>query len=99
MGRGARILLTVRDDRGREIALNEEQWAHVKARHPELDDSLLPDLARELRSPYRIHYWPPREEWFYFKKLGPSYCLKVVVVFDRPERGRIITMFPRRSIP
>jgi len=99
MERNVRLILRVRDKRGREIRLDEERWAHVKARHPELDDWLLPDLARELREPYRVHYWPPREEWFYFKRLGPSQWLKIVVIFDQPERGHIITMFPRRSIP
>ena len=39
------------------------------------------------------------EEWFYAKAVGPSRWLKVVVVFDAPDPGRIITAFPRRRKP
>ncbi len=91
--------MSVRDRRGREVILAEERWSHIRERHPELDEEwVLAGLRRELVEPYEIHYWPDRnEEWHYLKKVGPSRWLKVVVVWDDPEHGRIITMFPRRS--
>jgi hypothetical protein len=41
----------------------------------------------------------PDEEWFYLVGVGPSRWLKVVVVFDSPSSGLIITAFPRRRKP
>jgi hypothetical protein len=41
----------------------------------------------------------PDEEWYYLAGAGPSRWLKVVVVFESFERGRIITAFPRRRKP
>jgi hypothetical protein len=39
------------------------------------------------------------EEWFYLANAGPSRWLKVVVVFESRDSGRIITAFPRRRKP
>jgi hypothetical protein len=39
------------------------------------------------------------EEWLYLEGAGPSRWLKVVVVFDSANRGRIITSFARRRKP
>ncbi len=39
------------------------------------------------------------EEWFYLADAGPSRWLKIVVVFEAPASGRIITAFPRRRKP
>jgi hypothetical protein len=41
----------------------------------------------------------PDEEWLYLEGAGPSRWLKVVVVFDSENRGRIITSFARRRKP
>ena len=41
----------------------------------------------------------PGEEWFYLSNAGPSRWLKVVVVYDSPVSGPIITAFPRRRKP
>ena len=40
----------------------------------------------------------PCEQWFYLADVGPSRWLKVVVNFDASV-GRIITAFPRRTLP
>lgn len=53
--------------------------------------------ARSRRRPRR--WLAAGEEWFYLHDAGPSRWLKVVVVFDRPASGRIITAFPRRRKP
>jgi len=40
----------------------------------------------------------PNERWFYRAGTGPSWWIKVVVVYEE-ERGSIITAFPRRAFP
>jgi hypothetical protein len=93
-------VFAVRDRTGREIVLTQERWSHIQIRHPEVQEGYLTDIERELVEAYEIHYWPDRnEEWHYLKKVGPTRWLKVVIVWDDPEHGRIITMFPRRSKP
>jgi hypothetical protein len=90
---------TSRDPRGREIVLAAERWKHIIEAHPELvphQDQVL----RAVEAPTETSSGrQPDEEWFYLADAGPSRWLKVVVVFDSPSSGRIITAFPRRRKP
>lgn len=88
-----------RDPRGREVVLTGERWKHIIDGHPELK-AHLEDVVRAIEAPTdttagRGSY----EEWFYLADVGPSRWLKVVVVFEAPPTGRIITAFPRRRKP
>ena len=90
---------TMRDPTGREVSLGDERWAHIIDGHPELQD-IQADIARAVESPSEVIAGrAPDEEWFYLAGAGPSRWLKVVVVFDRQGRGRIITAFGRRRKP
>jgi hypothetical protein len=55
-------------------------------------------LAAIRRPDVRIAGREADEEWFYLVGAGPSQSLKVVVSYEGGE-GRIVTAFPRRSIP
>lgn len=72
---------------------------HIVDGHPELaahED----DVLRAVEAPTEAMAGRGLgEEWFYLHDAGPSRWLKVVVVFDRPASGRIITAFPRRRKP
>jgi hypothetical protein len=81
------------------VSLGEERWAHIVDGHPELRD-IQADIVRAVESPSEVIVGrAPDEEWFYLAGAGPSRWLKVVVVFDRQGRGRIITAFGRRRKP
>lgn len=89
----------VHDRQGREISLDAERWAHIIDGHPELRD-MQDEVLRAVESPSEILAGRMSdEEWFYLEGAGPSRWLKVVVVFDRQGRGRIITAFGRRRKP
>ena len=90
---------SIRDPKGREISLEDERWAHIIDGHPELSD-FRGDVLRAVEAPTEILAGrAPDEEWFYLADAGPSRWLKVVVVFDSADRGRIITAFGRRRKP
>jgi hypothetical protein len=81
------------------VSLEAERWEHIISGHPELRDNLA-DIARAVESPSEVIAGrAPDEEWFYLAEAGPSRWLKVVVVFDRSNSGRIITAFGRRRKP
>lgn len=89
----------IRDHRGREVLLSLERWRHIISGHPEIE-AFENEIRRAVEAPTAI--LPGREvneEWLYLEGAGPSRWLKVVVVFDRAERGRIITAFARRRKP
>jgi hypothetical protein len=90
---------SIRDPKGREISLDDERWAHIIDGHPELSD-IRDDVLRAVKAPTEILAGrAPDEEWFYLADAGPSRWLKVVVVFDPTDGGRIITAFGRRRKP
>ncbi len=90
---------SVRDQQHREISLDSERWTHIVDGHPELS-GIQDEVLRAVESPSEILAGrTPDEEWFYLEGAGPSRWLKVVVVFDRPDSGRIITAFGRRRKP
>ena len=90
---------STRDPKGREISLDDERWAHIVDGHPELSD-FRGDVLRAVEAPTEILAGrAPDEEWFYLTDAGPSRWLKVVVVFDPADHGRIITAFGRRRKP
>lgn len=90
---------TIRDREGREIILSPERWQHIVSGHPEIK-AYGQEVRRAVESPTAILSGrDPGEEWLYLEGAGPSRWLKVVVVFDSAERGRIITAFARRRKP
>lgn len=89
----------VRDPQGRDVMLGAERWEHIIDGHPELRD-MQREVLRAVKSPSEVLTGRmPDEEWFYLADAGPSRWLKVVVVFDRANSGRIITAFGRRRKP
>jgi hypothetical protein len=89
----------IRDPQGRGVLLGVERWEHIVDGHPELGH-VQEEVLRAVESPTEV--MPGRssdEEWFYLEGAGPSRWLKVVVVFDQSNRGRIITAFGRRRKP
>jgi len=88
-----------RDRQGREITLSPERWQHIVSGHPEIE-AYAKDVRRTVEAPTAvISGREPDEEWLYLERAGPSRWLKVVVVFDSADRGRIITSFARRRKP
>lgn len=89
----------MRDPRGRSVSLDAERWEHITSGHPELRNNQA-DVVRAVELPSEVIAGrAPDEEWFYLAGAGPTRWLKVVVVFDRSNRGRIITAFGRRRKP
>jgi hypothetical protein len=89
---------STRDPRGREISLDDERWAHIIDGHPEMSD-MRGDVLRAVKASEILAGRTADEEWFYLAGAGPSRWLKVVVIFDPADRGRIITAFGRRRKP
>jgi hypothetical protein len=89
----------IRDQQGRDILLDVERWEHIVDGHPELEH-IQDEVLRAVESPTEVMTGRSSdEEWFYLEGAGPSRWLKVVVVFDRSNSGRIITAFGRRRKP
>lgn len=89
----------IRDREGREVLLSPERWQHIVSGHPEIE-VYEQEIRRAVESPTAILPGrEPDEEWLYLEGAGPSRWLKVVVVFDSEESGRIITAFARRRKP
>ncbi|MBA2262929.1 MAG: hypothetical protein H0W03_09710 [Solirubrobacterales bacterium] len=79
--------------------LTAERWGHIVDGHPELKVHR-EDVLRAIEAPTETTAGRGTdEEWFYLAGAGPSRWLKVVVLFERPASGRIITAFPRRRKP
>jgi hypothetical protein len=92
------LIATVVDARGRGVVLTSERWRHVTAGHPEFA-AHQGAVLDAVRSPTRtIPGRGPDEEWCYLRGAGPSSWLKVVVAYEGTA-GRIVTAFPRRSMP
>jgi hypothetical protein len=90
---------TIQDRQGREILLSAERWRHIVSGHPEIE-VYGQEIHRAIESPTAVLPGrEPDEEWLYLEGAGPSQWLKVVVVFDSAEHGRIITAFARRRKP
>jgi hypothetical protein len=88
-----------RDSRGRDVVLSIERWQHIIDAHPEIE-AHEEDVLRAIASPTAVLAGRESdEEWFYLEGAGPSRWLKVVVSFDGPQSGRIITAFARRRKP
>jgi hypothetical protein len=94
----ARWGITAPDELGREVELTEERWLHIVDGHPELAP-LRGTVIRAACAPTRrLPGRRPGEEWCYLEGVGPSKWLKVVVAYAG-QTGRIVTAFPRRSLP
>jgi hypothetical protein len=90
---------TIRDRRGREVVLSPDRWGHVVSAHPEIA-TYRQEVRRAVESPTSVVAGRESdEEWLYLEGAGPSRWLKVVVVFDTEDQGRIITSFARRRKP
>ncbi|HEX3173003.1 MAG TPA: hypothetical protein VHQ43_02140 [Solirubrobacterales bacterium] len=89
----------LRDRQGREVLLSPARWRHIVSAHPEIE-TYAKEICRAVESPTAVLAGrEPDEEWLYLEGAGPSRWLKVVVVFDSEDRGRIITSFARRRKP
>ena len=92
------MLAATLDPSGRRVELDEERWQHIVQQHPRMARYVRSVMAA-IRDPDRILPGDePGEEFFYLEGEGPSRWLKVVVHFEE-EEGRIITAFPRSSMP
>jgi hypothetical protein len=88
-----------RDRQGREVLLSPERWRHIVSAHPEIE-VYEKEVGRAVESPTAVLTGREGdEEWLYLEGAGPSRWLKVVVVFDSEDLGRIITSFARRRKP
>lgn len=92
------IIATCIDPAGQPVQLTHERWQHIIDGHPEL----MPfqhQILEAVRAPdhHREGRWMG-EEWFYLATIQPSRWLKVVVRYEAGV-GRIVTAFPRRSLP
>jgi hypothetical protein len=93
-----RILVTLTDPSGRRVVLDERGWRHITLDHPELRVHQM-TIRQAVEEPaFRHRGRRPNEEWFYLEGVGPSKFLKVVVRYSAGG-GRIVTAFPRRSVP
>ncbi len=98
MADGDELLVTTLDPDGRIVELSADRWSHIVDGHPELARHL-ESVGRTVREPdRRVAGRGQGEEWFYLAGAGPSRWLKVVVHYEG-GRGRIVTVFARRSIP
>lgn len=81
------------------VLLSPGRWQHIVSSHPEIE-VYEQEVRRAVESPTAVLPGrEPDEEWLYLERAGPSRWLKVVVVFDSAEGGRIITAFARRRKP
>jgi hypothetical protein len=78
--------------------LTDERWQHICNGHPELAPRQRHVMAAVSNPDHRRAGRWPDEAWFYLATTYPSQWLKVVVRYEQ-GRGRIITAFPRRSLP
>jgi hypothetical protein len=92
------VIASVADEKGRRVELTEERWLHIVDAHPELElhQAVVIDAAGA--PTHRLLATRPGEEWCYLEAVGPSRWLKVVVAYAG-QTGRIVTAFPRRSLP
>lgn len=89
----------IRDRQRRDVLLSPERWRHIISAHPEIEPYEA-EIRRAVETPTAVLAGrEPGEEWLYLEGAGPSRWLKVVVVFDSEDRGRIITSFARRRKP
>jgi hypothetical protein len=89
----------LRDRQDREVTLSPARWQHIVSAHPEIE-AYATDIRRAVEAPTAVVAGrEPDEEWLYLGEAGPSRWLKVVVVFDNADQGRIITSFARRRKP
>jgi hypothetical protein len=84
------------DPHSRSVMLTLDRWDHIASRHPELRDNQKL-VMRAVRAPVVQRTVSDGEAWFYLSG-GPSAWIKVVVVYSGGI-GRIITAFPRRTMP
>jgi hypothetical protein len=84
---------------GRRVRLEHERWAHIVHTRPILA-VLIDNVLEAVEHPdHHIVDARPGEDWYYLADVGPSRWLKVVVAFHGESSGRVITAFPRRSMP
>ncbi|MEX2447783.1 MAG: hypothetical protein WD404_03455 [Solirubrobacterales bacterium] len=89
----------IKNRQGREVLLSPERWQHIVSGHPEIE-VYEEEVRRAVQAPSAVLAGRESdEEWLYLEGAGPSRWLKVVVVFDSEDRGRIITSFARRRKP
>lgn len=90
---------SVEDPDGRSVELVPERWQHILEGHPELGPYSEAVLDAVRAPTKRLPGREAAEEWFYLRNAGPSRWLKVVVRYETPTSGRVVTAFARRSMP
>ena len=93
-----RPIIVVADPDGRQVLLDMDGWEHIVRRHPELASHQASVVAAVQVPTLRRQGRVGGEHWFYLQGSGVSRWLKVVVRYTGSQ-GRIVTAFPRRSIP
>ncbi len=91
------VVSTTPDPQRRNVVLTLGRWRHIVSRHPEMR-GFQHDVTRAIHIPTIQRTVSSDEAWFYLADAGPSAWLKVVVVYSGGI-GRIITAFPRRTMP
>jgi len=92
------MLAATLDPDGRRVVLTEERWRHILGEHPEMAQHMRSVMTAVREPTLRLSGEDPGEEYYYVEGEGPSRWVKAVVHFEGGE-GRIITAFPRRSVP
>jgi hypothetical protein len=87
------------DPYGRSVRLEHERWRQIVDARPLLATCAELLLQAVGRPDHHIMDARPGEDWYYLAGAGPSRWLKVVVAFHGESSGRVVTAFPRRSMP
>jgi hypothetical protein len=92
------VIASTLDPDGRRVVLGDNEWSHIKRRHPELSASLREILAAVREPDRQIQGRLTGEIWFFAERVGRFPWLQVVVHYERGE-GWIVTAFARRMPP
>jgi hypothetical protein len=86
------------DPDGTPVALTDEDWRHILARHGEMASHLTGIAACVSHPTHIVPGRSAREVWHYLADSGPSRYLKVVIHYHA-DRGYVRTAFGRRRFP
>jgi hypothetical protein len=92
------MLAATIDARGRRVELSEERWRHIVQQHPRMARYIRSVMAAVRDADRILPGDVATEEFFYLEGEGPARWLKVVVHYEGGN-GRIVTAFPRSSVP
>jgi hypothetical protein len=92
------MLAATLDSDGRRVVLTDERWRHIVQQHPSMARHIRSVMAAVREPDVRLPGNDLGEEYYYVEGEGPSRWVKAVVHYEGAE-GRIITAFPRSSVP